>query len=77
MKEPGLHRTLMGDGLATAFASLFGAPANTIYGENTGGLNLTKVFDPAVIRLAAVFAILPGKLGMKIKSVHGKENSHH
>ena len=58
LKEPGLHRTLMGDGLATAFASLFGAPANTTYGENTGVLNLTKVFDPAVIRLAAVFAIL-------------------
>jgi uracil permease len=58
LKEPGLHRTLMGDGLATAVASLFGAPANTTYGENTGVLNLTKVFDPAVIRLAAVFAIL-------------------
>ena len=58
LKEPGLHRTLMGDGLATALASLFGAPANTTYGENTGVLNLTKVFDPAVIRLAAFFAIL-------------------
>ena len=58
LKEPGLHRTLMGDGLATAIASLFGAPANTTYGENTGVLNLTKVFDPAVIRLAACFAIL-------------------
>ena len=58
LKEPGLHRTLMGDGLATALASLFGAPANTTYGENTGVLNLTKVFDPAVIRLAAIFAIL-------------------
>ena len=58
LKEPGLHRTLMGDGLATALASVFGAPANTTYGENTGVLNLTKVFDPAVIRLAACFAIL-------------------
>ena len=48
----------MGDGLATALASLFGAPANTTYGENTGVLNLTKVFDPAVIRLAAILAIL-------------------
>jgi uracil permease len=48
----------MGDGLATALASLFGAPANTTYGENTGVLNLTKVFDPAVIRMAAGFAIL-------------------
>ncbi|MBO4764342.1 MAG: uracil-xanthine permease, partial [Bacteroidales bacterium] len=51
--DPGLHRTLMGDGLATMLASLFGAPANTTYGENTGVLNLTKVFDPRVIRLAA------------------------
>ena len=58
LEDPGLHRTLMGDGLATAFASLFGAPANTTYGENTGVLNLTKVFDPRVIRIAACFAIL-------------------
>ena len=58
IKDPGLHRTLCGDGLATFLASLFGAPANTTYGENTGVLNLTKVFDPAVIRLAACFAIL-------------------
>ena len=58
LAQPGLHRTLTGDGVATAIASLFGAPANTTYGENTGVLNLTKVFDPAVIRLAAVFAIL-------------------
>ena len=56
--EPGLHRTLMGDGLATALASLFGAPANTTYGENTGVLALSKVFDPKVVRLAAYFAIL-------------------
>ena len=58
LKDPGLHRTLMGDGLATSMASLFGAPANTTYGENTGVLNLTKVYDPAVIRLAAIIAIL-------------------
>ena len=58
LEEPGLHRTLMGDGLATMLASLFGAPANTTYGENTGVLNLTKVFDPRVIRIAAVFAII-------------------
>lgn len=58
LSTPGLHRTLCGDGLATAFASLFGAPANTTYGENTGVLNLTRVFDPAVIRLAAIFSIL-------------------
>ena len=56
--DPGLHRTLMGDGLATMLASLFGAPANTTYGENTGVLNLTRVFDPRVIRLAAIFAII-------------------
>jgi uracil permease len=58
LEDPGLHRTLMGDGLATALASLFGAPANTTYGENTGVLNLTKVFDPRVIRIAALLAIL-------------------
>ncbi|MCR4688800.1 MAG: uracil-xanthine permease family protein, partial [Saccharofermentans sp.] len=56
--DPGLHRTLSGDGLATTLASLFGAPANTTYGENTGVLTLSKVYDPAVIRLAAFFAIL-------------------
>ena len=58
LEDPGLHRTLLGDGLATALASLFGAPANTTYGENTGVLNLTKVFDPRVIRIAALFAII-------------------
>ena len=56
IQDPGLHRTLTGDGIATTVASLFGAPANTTYGENTGVLTLTKVFDPRVIRLAAVFA---------------------
>ena len=56
--DPGLHRTLTGDGLATALAALFGAPANTTYGENTGVLALSKVYDPKVIRLAAVFAII-------------------
>lgn len=56
IKDPGLHRTLTGDGLATALASLFGGPANTTYGENTGVLTLTKVYDPAIIRLAAVIA---------------------
>ncbi len=58
LEDPGLHRTLVGDGLATSLASLFGAPANTTYGENTGVLNLTKVYDPRVIRIAAVFAII-------------------
>ena len=58
LEDPGLHRTLMGDGVATALASLFGAPANTTYGENTGVLNLTKVYDPRVIRIAACLAIV-------------------
>ena len=56
--EPGLHRTMLGDGLATTLASLFGAPANTTYGENTGVLALSKVYDPRVIRIAAVFAMI-------------------
>ena len=56
--DPGLHRTLMGDGLATAFAGLLGGPANTTYGENTGVLELSKVYDPRVIRIAAVLAIV-------------------
>jgi len=56
--DPGLHRTLVGDGVATAVAALFGAPANTTYGENTGVLALSKVYDPKVIRLAAIFAIV-------------------
>lgn len=55
--DPGLHRTLLGDGLATSLAALFGAPANTTYGENTGVLNLTKVYDPRIIRIAAVIAM--------------------
>ena len=57
IKDPGLHRTLTGDGLATTMASLFGGPANTTYGENTGVLVLTKVYDPRVIRIAACFAV--------------------
>ena len=56
--DPGLHKTLMGDGLATAVSALFGGPANTTYGENTGVLALSKVYDPKVVRLAAVFAIV-------------------
>ena len=56
--EPGLHRTLTGDGVATGIAALFGAPANTTYGENTGVLALSKVYDPKVIRLAALFAMV-------------------
>ena len=56
--DPGLHRTLVGDGLATTVSALFGGPANTTYGENTGVLALSKVYDPKVVRLAAVFAIV-------------------
>ena len=56
--DPGLHRTLTGDGLATTLSALFGGPANTTYGENTGVLALSKVYDPMVVRLAAYFAIL-------------------
>ncbi len=56
--DPGLHRSLMGDGVATSVAALFGAPANTTYGENTGVLALTKVYDPKVVRIAAFLAIL-------------------
>ena len=58
IEDPGLHRTLVGDGLATAFAGMFGGPANTTYGENTGVLALSKVYDPRVVRLAAVYAII-------------------
>ncbi len=57
LEDPGFHRTLLGDGLATSLASVFGAPANTTYGENTGVLALSRVFDPRVIRIAAVLAI--------------------
>ena len=56
--DPGLHRTLLGDGLATVVAGMFGGPANTTYGENTGVLALSKVYDPRVIRLAALYAII-------------------
>lgn len=58
VEDPGLHRTLIGDGLATSFAAAFGGPANTTYGENTGVLILSGVYDPRVIRLAAIYAIV-------------------
>ena len=60
MEDPGLHRTLIGDGLATTLSAMFGGPANTTYGENTGVLVLSKVYDPRVIRLAAVYAVILG-----------------
>lgn len=74
MIDPGIHRTILGDGLATAFAGLLGGPANTTYGENTGVLAVTKVYDPSVIRIAAVFAIILGifgKFGGFISSIPG------
>ena len=58
INDPGLNRTLMGDGLATTMAGLLGGPANTTYGENTGVLALSRVYDPRVIRLAALYAII-------------------
>ncbi|MFI3176091.1 MAG: uracil-xanthine permease family protein [Eubacteriales bacterium] len=63
MVDPGVHRTILGDGIATTFAGLLGGPANTTYGENTGVLAVTKVYDPSVIRIAAVFAIILGIFG--------------
>jgi uracil permease len=72
MVDPGIHRTLMGDGIATAFAGLIGGPANTTYGENTGVLAVTKNYDPSIIRIAAVFAIcigIFGKVGGFISSI--------
>ena len=71
-KDPGLHRTLLGDGLATAFAGLVGGPANTTYSENTAILSITKDYDPKTIRLAAVFAIIlsfSGKVSAIFQSI--------
>ena len=58
IESPGLHRTLIGDGIATSLAGLFGGPANTTYGENTGVLVLSRVYDPSVVRLAALYAVV-------------------
>lgn len=72
IKDPGLNRTLLGDGLATITASLLGGPANTTYGENTGVLAITKNYDPSILRLAAIFAIILsfiGKFGMVIRTI--------
>ena len=60
IEDPGLHRTLIGDGIATSLSALIGGPANTTYGENTGVLELSRVHDPRVIRLAACYAIVLG-----------------
>lgn len=70
--EPGVHRTLMGDGLATLFAGFVGGPPNTTYSENTGVLAVTKVYDPMVLRIGALFAILLGfipKFGALLQTV--------
>lgn len=72
LKDPGLHRTLFGDGAATSLAGLLGAPANTTYSENTGTLALTKVYDPAIIRGAALIAIVvsfSGKLMALVRTI--------
>lgn len=72
LADPGLHRTMLGDGLATSLAGFFGAPANTTYGENTGVVALTKVYDPRVMRIAACFAILLSffpKVGAAIQTI--------
>lgn len=58
IKEPGIHRTLLGDGLATSLSAMIGGPANTTYSENTGAVALTGVFNPVIMRIAAVFAIV-------------------
>ena len=58
IEDPGLHRTLIGDGIATSLSAIFGGPANTTYGENTGVLVLSRVYDPRVIRLAAIYALV-------------------
>lgn len=71
-EDPGIHRTLVGDGLATIVAGFIGGPTNTTYGENTGVLAVTKVYDPTIIRIAAVFAILLsgiGKFGALIQAI--------
>jgi len=72
LKDPGLNRTLLGDGLATMFAALIGGPANTTYGENTSVLAITKNYDPRNLRIAAVFAILlalVGKFGAVLQTI--------
>lgn len=72
IKDPGLNRTLLGDGLATMFAGFIGGPANTTYGENTGVLAITKNYDPSILRLAAIFAIIlsfVGKIGGFLSSI--------
>lgn len=71
-ENPGIHRTLLGDGIATVFAGLVGGPANTTYSENTGVLAVTKVYDPVILRIAALFAIIfsmSGHLAYLVQSI--------
>ncbi len=63
-EDPGLHRTLIGDGIATMFAGFCGGPANTTYGENTGVLAVTKNYNPKIIRIAAVYAVVLSFIGL-------------
>ena len=72
IEDPGLNRTLLGDGLATMVASLIGGPANTTYGENTGVLAITKNYNPEILRITAIFAIIlsfVGKFGSVIRGI--------
>lgn len=72
IEDPGLNRTLLGDGLATTLAALIGGPANTTYGENTGVLAITKNYDPSILRLAAIFAVMLGfvsKIGVFLSTI--------
>lgn len=71
-KNPGIHRTILGDGMATIFAGILGGPANTTYGENTGVLAVTKVYDPKILRIAAIYAIILsfiGKFGAIVSNI--------
>ncbi len=72
IEDPGLNKTLLGDGLATMTAGFLGGPANTTYGENTAVLAITKNYDPSLLRLTAIFAILLsciGKFGGFLQSI--------
>lgn len=71
-RSPGLHRTLLGDGLATAWAGLWGGPPNTTYGENIGVMAITQVFNVSVIRSAAIIAVILSfvqKMGALISTI--------
>ena len=72
MKDPGIHRTMLGDGLATSLAAMFGGPPNTTYSEVTGAVTLTKTFNPAIMTWAAITAIVlafVGKVGAILQTI--------